>query len=1031
MNKSTHQNQTRTLHQWRLATFVFLCLLTSFFGFFPVLIIAGTWDGGGADNFLGTAGNWVGDVAPNNDGTANFIFAGTVQRTNAHGADWSINSLTYSNNAGSFLTTNSSGGPFYLTIGSGGIINNSTNTQAINSPIGFSVAQTWQMNAGMLILSNVAFGNTLPLTVTGATNGTLVIRGAGNWGQNGGLNTYSTIVSNSNFVVTNGGSITHWNDNVLLNSRGSLFLSNGGVVAVNRTDIGSSIGSNKVVVTGSGSVFSNQNGVWVGSHLLGSPGSSSNLLLLDNGAVGKSTGLYIGARGFYSNAVILRGGSTWNAGGSTVAVGWIDLLDTANGRNVLVVDNSRLTNVVELRVGYEINTVSNSMYVSNGALVQASGVRVGYRSDYNLLQVEGSTTLFNFQNNFLNIGHKFNSDGSVSLSNRVVVNAATLSNINTLTVGFGNDVGTELLATNGARIYSTNDLLLGKESSQYARLTLLNTGTFLSNTGNFYVGSGLSTSHALSNTVTVANGAAFTNSGFTKLGYFFGGYNTLYVTNGGKYKTVGITVGEQPSESNLLYVAGSGSVFDNSGGVLAVGYGLLNNYFPNSNRVVIADSAVFTNTSVEVGRDAASRNSLVLSNGAIMHATSLTIGYGQSRSNLVLVDGASTVWNNGGGNVQVGNSGSLVGGTRSNILSVLNGASMTNVNALNVGRDTFDSDNTNGVLRLQSGAYVSARSLHVRPTNYVEHGGGTLVIGTNGTIYNTTLYTVGDGTQTAALGMMGGTHRFTNGLTVAANGTLFGTNGTVDVASGAITNNGVISAGTTQDNTVSTYGSMTFSDSLWMGSGSTSLFQFSSASLFDSNRVFGTLTAGGSLNLQFDYEPLDTTGFVIFQTDATPGGTWGTINWLGSASFGTVTNIGNNVVVTNVGFFSIWDGGGTDNNWGTADNWVGNRSPTNVGTARVVFATTPNLRTNSVVNTAWYIRNLTFSNSVTTNYYLTGSAITMNGFLGTGIVQNSTSFQTISNNLILSNGAQTWFANSGELRLAGNVNITTNNLTFA
>ncbi|HRT29593.1 MAG TPA: hypothetical protein P5527_07355, partial [Kiritimatiellia bacterium] len=39
-----------------------------------------TWDGGGADNNWQTAANWVGDIAPDSDGTASLVFAGVRQK---------------------------------------------------------------------------------------------------------------------------------------------------------------------------------------------------------------------------------------------------------------------------------------------------------------------------------------------------------------------------------------------------------------------------------------------------------------------------------------------------------------------------------------------------------------------------------------------------------------------------------------------------------------------------------------------------------------------------------------------------------------------------------------------------------------------------------------------------------------------------------------------------------------------------------------------------------------------------------------
>jgi hypothetical protein len=73
-----------------------------------------------------TATNWVGDVAPVNNGTANVIFAGTVDSNPGPNLDqnWNVNSLTFNNTAGAFVLGSTLG--FTLTIQGGGITNNDT-----------------------------------------------------------------------------------------------------------------------------------------------------------------------------------------------------------------------------------------------------------------------------------------------------------------------------------------------------------------------------------------------------------------------------------------------------------------------------------------------------------------------------------------------------------------------------------------------------------------------------------------------------------------------------------------------------------------------------------------------------------------------------------------------------------------------------------------------------------------------------------------------------------------------------------------
>src|SRR5947208_3150117 len=104
-----------------------------------------TWDGGGVDDNVNTAANWVGDVAPvlngaNNATTDDWIFTGTNRLTpniNVNPAQV-LFTLTFDANAGAFNVTNSAAGTMQIgnTGGGGGnIINNSPNIQTFSTGI--------------------------------------------------------------------------------------------------------------------------------------------------------------------------------------------------------------------------------------------------------------------------------------------------------------------------------------------------------------------------------------------------------------------------------------------------------------------------------------------------------------------------------------------------------------------------------------------------------------------------------------------------------------------------------------------------------------------------------------------------------------------------------------------------------------------------------------------------------------------------------------------------------------------------------
>src|SRR5436305_10214438 len=120
----------------------------------------------------------------------------------------------------------------------------------------------------------------------------------------------------------------------------------------------------------------------------------------------------------------------------------------------------------------------------------------------------------------------------------------------------------------------------------------------------------------------------------------------------------------------------------------------------------------------------------------------------------------------------------------------------------------------------------------------------------------------------------------------------------------------------------------------------------------------------------------------------------------------------------------LWvNGGGAGNvRWSRTDNWNPNATPTNNGTANLLFGGTlakpqgyaPDMDAN------WNVNSITFASSNTTSYVLHsigGFTLTLQG----GITNNSALLQTVSNSIVLG-GPQTWNAAFGDLAIAGNVN---------
>jgi autotransporter-associated beta strand protein len=109
-----------------------------------------TWDGGGGDNDWTSGANWNAlgfiQAPPPNNGTADVVMAGTTRLTPNMDAAWSINSLRFSSTAGAFTLNSSTDDS--LTIGSGGIFNESGLTQTINNDVILDADQTWTAELG-------------------------------------------------------------------------------------------------------------------------------------------------------------------------------------------------------------------------------------------------------------------------------------------------------------------------------------------------------------------------------------------------------------------------------------------------------------------------------------------------------------------------------------------------------------------------------------------------------------------------------------------------------------------------------------------------------------------------------------------------------------------------------------------------------------------------------------------------------------------------------------------------------------------
>jgi hypothetical protein len=137
----------------------------------PAFAVTDTWDGGGADNNLSTALNWLDNTAPASDlVNTDLIFDGTVRLTPNFSAVFSADSITFANNATANAFTFSGSA---LTIGAGGIVNNDANLETFNNTVTIGTAtSTFGAASGGLAFASVSLGANA-VNFTGAGAGTI------------------------------------------------------------------------------------------------------------------------------------------------------------------------------------------------------------------------------------------------------------------------------------------------------------------------------------------------------------------------------------------------------------------------------------------------------------------------------------------------------------------------------------------------------------------------------------------------------------------------------------------------------------------------------------------------------------------------------------------------------------------------------------------------------------------------------------------------------------------------------------------
>ena len=606
---------------------------------------------------------------------------------------------------------------------------------------------------------------------------------------------------------------------------------------------------NNVLVTGSGTIWTNRSEVWTGAS-----SSGNALTIINSGTVFSTTGFI---------------------GGSS----------TSTGNTVLVTDSGSLWyNINNLYVGYPGS--GNALIVTNGGAMISGTSYIGYTNsaNNNTVLVTGAGSVWT-NTGTLYVGY-YGSRSSLTIVNSAAVrNAAghigyqATSSNNTVVIGGPSSVwtcttdptvgyygsGNSLLITNGGAWYTTDAYIGFKTNANNNTAIVTGSGSVWRVTGGWQVGGS-----GASNSLTIANGGAIFATGGGYVGYTAtSGSNVAVVTGSGSVWTNGANV-------VVGYYCSVNSLIISNGGVLSnvVGYISYQTNAYNNAVTVTGPGSVWNNGSDLYVGNYGTNNTLTITNGGRVFNSFGYIGYNtNSSNNTVIVTGPGSVWTSTN-RVNVGYYGS------GNTMTVANGAVLVSVSGvlgyqvsamsnIAVISGAIWTNTSNGY----SGYYGSYNSLIITNGAWVNNGYGYLGYFIESDS-NTVLVTGPGSVWTNTAGAWVGNYGSGNALTIANSGTVFSTFGYIGIRWSA------------NDNKVL----VTDTGSVW--NNSTNLYVGSSG--YD-NKL--TITNGGKV--------FNATGYVGYDTNANnnavvvtgSGSVWSNrgdlyVGNLGSDNSLTITNSG-------------------------------------------------------------------------------------------------------------------------------------------
>ncbi len=743
-----------------------------------------TWDGGADDDNWSSGANWVGDTAPGFG--YSLTFAGSARLTPLMDSSYNVHDLLFDSTAGDF-NINGLGGTLTL---SGSVTNNSASPQTLDVPVVLSAPATFNAAAGDLTLGETINNGGNLLTITDGGSHTAV---------NGAIS------GNGGFTKSGGGTNTLFGVNTFL---GDTTISGGGVTIGGAGQLGAGFYSGAIANNGTltydSSAAQTLSGVVSGPGGLNKTGSGLLTLAAANLFSGP-TRITEGTLRLTSPLALQSSALDYNSGNLSFSAITSVTLAGLHGTNEA--QDFILNNLASGAVGLSVG--------GNNASVLYAGNLSGSGS----LTKNGTGTLTLANANYTG-ATTINGGGVLAVYGGSFGSPASLITINSAASG-----GTVLILSNCTATASTVTLgisggstgvsaaLRGNSSASFGGLTIGSSGNTPGNltiatTGNVGLGNVLINRNAGAVTTGSTGAGLIVNNGTVAAASVSIGQNGVagrgadLNLNGGS-----LTIADAAATGKFAInsSAGNGFITMTGGALTYLGTdGLLMSVGSGVSRFTLSGgTATLAGITLNSGNFAATTNSLVVSNGATLYLGSVGLVLKQP-----------------GGNVfaSLGNGGATVG-------ALTNWSSVAPITL--AGITAFKAADALGAARNISLGGVLSGAGGINKT-----GAGAL------TLSGTNTYT---GATTVSAGTLSVNGRLTGvGAVTVANG---GTLGGAGIIRGATTvqNGGTFAPG-------ASIGTLTFSNSLTLASGSTSLFEITKSPLTnDVARLFGALTCGGTL----------------------------------------------------------------------------------------------------------------------------------------------------------------------------------------